>query len=301
MNRLHICMIGYGLHPPWNEGYAVVFRNLYLVLKDYLDISVISAFDPLRGFTTKNNINRTRLFYPYYPFTLIRKRGRYILLDKMTDFVRILRELNSLNRINKIDIIHVYNIGRFMISTPSKILLRKKMVSHILGPTEQSNYFIRDTLFKNFIDAYMCGSTYSYRSLIDSGVQNQKVHLVPPIIDCNVYRPLMHTRDYNKHSFDISYIGNLYPERFPLEILFEMQKLLDAHYNIKLHIYAPDTYLNRKITLKLNAVPHLDKSKFHIMTSNFTEEEKVSFIPNGVNLKEFGGLKKEERTPELAR
>lgn len=75
----------------------------------------------------------------------------------MTDFVRILRELNRLNGINKIDIIHVYNIGRFMISTPSKILLRKKMVSYILGPTEQSNYFIRDTFFKNFIDAYMCG------------------------------------------------------------------------------------------------------------------------------------------------
>ena len=275
---LRVCMIGYGIHPPWNEGCAIIARDLALALRNHVKVFTISAIDCSRNFT-KINFKQSTKVTNYVSsnsiFRASRYKGKYLMPDQLLDAGKIYFMLKHLDSQYHIDIVHVYNISHTVMSTLTKLFSKKSIVVHIFGPSD-----IGDIIAQNFIDAYVCTSELGYSSLINKGLSKQKVHVIPPIIDCSGYRPLEKSSDYSKLStsnnpFIITYIGNVGPKRLPSELIMNIPKLANRRNKLELHVYCPDTLSNRENAMSLKMVLSKSKIKYRIVVSNLREAEKI--------------------------
>lgn len=276
-DSLNVCMIGQGVHPPWNEGCAVVTRNLASNLSKYIDIFMISPIDYFRGFIKEDSdqlFRNVEYVNSNFVFKALRSRGKYFIFDQLLDVAKVHIIMNRLDSRFGIDIVHLCNISHLMCSALTDAFLKKPTVAHIFGSSG-----IGDTLSKNFVDAYACSSRTACSQLIDKGIQNRKVHVIPPIIDCNIYRPLSKLKIQNdlntSDNFVLTYIGNIGDKRLPQELLLEIKEVSKIRRGLELHIYCPDMALNRKNAAMLK--PFLSRSgiKHRIVVSNLKEFEKV--------------------------
>ena len=281
MNRpLQICMIGSGFHRPWIEGCASVAYNLAYALRRQASVSLISLVRAdYFGFAKdghEQNFQSIVYLNPLRVFGSARHRGEYCLTEKMLDAARIGSALKLLDSKHGIDIVHVHNVSHLMISMLAKMLFKKSIVAHVYCVS----YSPGDILARDFIDGYICTSKSSFSYLTDKGLTKEKVHVVPPIIDCNIYRPLndvvVETRpNSQKSSFIVTYAGNIFPERFPPELLREIEKIADMGRNLELRIYTPDTTWNRSIALRLKRSLSRFNIRSHLAITNLSENEKV--------------------------
>jgi len=272
-------MIGYGVHPPWNEGCVVVAHDLALAIQDHADVSVISIIDPYRNFVKERLEQKEmdHLVIDYmdssFFFKVFRCRGEYTLLNQIFDIARTYSSLKSLDSQHGVDIIHVFNVSHLMISMLTKFFLRKAVVVHVLGATS-----LGDILSESLVDAYVCTSKSIYSYLISLGLPLKKVHLIPPAINCELYKPLVHnevgTRARNS-PFNITYFGNLHSERFPIEIITEIQQLSKSRKDLRLLIYCPDTLSNRENARRLEALLSRSNIKHSMEVSNLNQADKI--------------------------
>lgn len=247
---LHVCMIGHGFHAPWNEGCVVAGRNLALALQNHVKVSLISVT------RTDKDIN-------------------YSLSSRLLDSAKIWFQLKSLDLEQRIDIVHIYNVSHFMISTLTKTLLKRRTIAHVFGVSS-----VGDLLSKKFVDAYICTSKRNYFHLISKGVPPEKVHIVPPIINCDVYQPLIENSAEGKlgtseSSFMTTYMGNIFSKRFPPDLITEFKKITKINPNLELAIYTPDSIRNREIAVRLEGLLSNSRINFHLAISNLKEPEKV--------------------------
>jgi len=266
-------MIGYGFHDPWTEGCAIIARDLALTLQDQARVSIISVIDHFRGFRRgKLDDITTRFLDSNYIFRWPKKFGKYLMIDKMVDSVKLWRILRSINSQHEIDIVHVYNISHFLTSAIAKKLLGKNVVAHVVGLS--GAFDIGDMLSNRFVDAYICTSEYTWAHLVKRGVPRKKVHIVPPIIHIT-------ERHYKKKSmtsndsFIIGYMGHLYPKRLPLEVIVKIGELLEKRNNVELLICCPDNPRNREISENMKKVLSGFDAKYHILISNLSQYEKT--------------------------
>ena len=274
-----MCMMGYGVHPPWNEGCVVVAHDLALALQNHADVSMISLIDPYRTSSNEkskqNEMDKLTISYidSSFFFKVSRCRGKYTLLNQIFDVVRTYSTLKSLDSQHGIDIIHVFNVSHLMISMLTKLFLRKAVVVHVLGATS-----LGDILSESLVDAYICTSNSIYSYLISLGLPLEKIHLIPPVINCELYKPLVHnevgTRMRNR-PFNITYFGNLHPERFPMEIIAEIQKLSKSRKHLRLLIYSQDTSSNRENARRLETLLSSSNIKHSVVVSNLNQAEKI--------------------------
>ncbi len=276
-DSLNVCIIGHGVHPPWNEGCAVVTQNLALALSKNVNIFMITSIDFFRGFIKENSDQRftfTEYVNTNFVFKALRSRGKYFLPDQLFNAARLHFIMNELNSRFGIDIVHLCNISHLMCSVLTDIFSKKPTVAHIFNSPG-----IGDTLSRNFIDAYACTSRTTCSHLVNKGIQNRKVHVIPPIINCNVYRPLAKLRIQSElntsDNFILTYIGNIDDKRLPQELILEIKELAKIKPRLELYIYCPDMSLNRKNAVRLKLLLSDSGIKHRIIVSNLKEMEKV--------------------------
>jgi len=139
---------------------------------------------------------------------------------------------------------------------------------------------IGDFLSGAFVDGYICTSKLNCLYLISSGIPERKVHLIPPIIDCNKYRPLSNRESKERlnvpaDSFLVTYIGNLFPQRFPIDVLAELKNLAKEYPEMELALFTPSSFQNQEIAIKLKRLLSGSKIKHRMVVSNLSENEKV--------------------------
>lgn len=287
MNKMHVCMISYGFHPPWVEGCSVIARDLALALRDYVELSIISVrrIDYLSPEINNekqcmNEVEKNLRIYDLRAsslFRFARIRGKFLLPDQILTSVKVWSALKSLDSKHRIDVVHMYNVSHLIMSSLVKNLLRRPAVAHVFSGSSGS---LGEKISKRFVDAYICTSKLSYLRLLSKGFSKHEVYLIPPIIDCNVCRPLT-KEDCRKKlkisndSFVISYIGNLYPERFPLNVIVEIKKLLKVNPNIEVALYAPYSARNKENGLRLKRLLSKAKVKHRVKIFNLNEGEKT--------------------------
>jgi glycosyltransferase involved in cell wall biosynthesis len=248
VESLHVCMIGHGFHSPWNEGCVVAGRDLIIALKNHMKVSVIS------GVRTDKDIN-------------------YGISRRLLDSAQIWARLKSLSSEEQVDIVHIYNASHFAISALTKALLRRKTVAHVFGASSRG-----DLLSANLVDAYICTSKRNYSLLVNKGIPEEKVHVVPPIVNSSIYHPLENPTEKANSSetpFKATYIGNIFPTRFPSQLVAEFEKITKASQRFELAIYAPKSIRNQEIAVGLERLLLNSKIKFHFAVSNLSETEKV--------------------------
>ena len=279
MSKVHVCMISYGFHSPWVEGCSVIARDLTLALRNHTDVSVISLVrTDYLGFKEKNNekIRSVHYLKPNSIFRFARDRGKFLLVDQTFEAARIWSRLKSLNSKQSIDIVHIYNVSHLMISVLAKTFLKKATIVHVFGDASS----IGEKLSKNFVDAYICTSKSNLAHLINNGLPVQNAHFVPPIINCQIYRPLVkencrNSLNVSSASFVVTYIGNLFPERFPLDVIKEIKNITKESPNLELRLYAPHSMRNLESSVKLERLLSRSKIKHQIVISNLNEDDKV--------------------------
>ena len=277
--KLNVCMVGYGFHPPWIEGCSVVARNLALALRRHVRVSLISLVrldypdfsveNPQRDFETVRYLNPLGLFRAFH------YEGKHFKPSLIYDAIRICSALQSLDSKQGVDIVHIHNVSHLVVSAVTKNLLKKKVVVHTFNMSE-----IGDLLSNAFVDGYICTSKLNYLQLINSGLPEWKVHLIPPIIDCNAYRPLSNRESKEKlnvsaDSFLVTYIGNLFPQRFPIDVLTELKNLTKEYPELELALFTPSSFQNQEIAIRLKRLLSSSKIKHRVVVSNLSENEKV--------------------------
>jgi len=286
-------MVGYGFHPPWIEGCSVIARNLALALHSRVNVSMISLMR--LDYTTFSKENSERHFNKIYidPIGLFKsfhRRGKYFKYALIFDVPRVLSALKSLDYKLGLDVVHVHNVSHLVMSALVKSCLNKKTVVHIFNIPG-----IGDLVSNSFVDRYICTSRRSCDHLTEKGIPKRKVCLIPPIIDCKIYRPLPTKKckevlGISQDSFLITYIGNLFPQRFPIETLAEVKKISRRHPDVKLAIYAPSSIQNRRIAIRLDKLLTNSRINHHVMVLNLSETDKV-MVYNASNVIIFPFLK----------
>jgi glycosyltransferase involved in cell wall biosynthesis len=287
-DSLNVCIIGQGVHPPWNEGCAVVTQALATSLSQKVkNIFLISPIDYYRGFdkhTLKSETGISEYIEAGSIFESLRINGKYIYIDQLSDLAKIYRVVNKLNSRFGIDIIHLCNVTHLTCSLLCKIFPKKPIVAHIFGSAG-----LGDILSAKFVNAFACTSQKTCNCLINKGIQAQKVHYIPPIIDYTIYKPtenLIIQTGLKPTNFIITYIGNVNQKRLSDELIIEIGEIAKKRPEIELRVYCPDTSLNRVNAVHLKQLLSNLKVRNYVIVINLTESEKIK-IMNKANLMLF--------------
>lgn len=219
---MHVGIIGYWLHPPWNEGMKNTTRNLVEALREYtdLDVSVVSSYDRgcelienvkyAKSSIIKEIIEKTKFFGAEYD----------LLLN-----ARMARLMYKLCKENDLDLFHLCFASHSIFSFVSKIILKKPVIAQSFGGIKHTKLLsLLNT--PNRIDMHITSS----RGDIQSFPFSSKICLINPIINSSIFRPLNKTlarEHFNlpKDDFIVAYMGSLHETRFPLQLLGIIKEL----------------------------------------------------------------------------
>lgn len=204
----HVCFVGYGLYPPWNEGQKVVSKNIIDALRRYtdLDVSVVSSIE-------KGEVKMEGVRYANTTWFTRHTRGYDPLLD-----AAMIKLISSINKRESIDIIHLFTAHFPVFSLYGKIK-RKTVVAQFFG----NPYFniLKRVRVPRAIDMYI-SSSIEMGWFSDLGIKNFRS--VNPPINTNLFKPadkMMARRYFNlpEDKFIVLYMGNLEEVRFSLNFL----------------------------------------------------------------------------------
>jgi len=240
-----------GFHEPWNWGEVVVMKNLANVLKNILrseEILIYTLVDYNRLFPSMLSqilrADEVKRFYISKPVDLHKFSIRILasVLEK-------LRKENKNKNLSK-TVIHIAGIKELWM-TPISMLKLGKVVIHYFGMTD--HYVIERSLLhsiKQFtapiihktLGFYIATTSPKEYSLLKNVLmkiskKDFSIHLIPPPIDTNIYKP------YPKHialeklstfintnitgdEFVIVYVGGLDENRFPLKVFQVIKNLI---------------------------------------------------------------------------
>ena len=215
---LHICFVGYGIHPPWNEGRKVISKNIIDALKKHtdLDVSVVSSVgkgeEKLKDVEYANTTWLTGYTKGYDP-----------LLD-----AAMIRLISSINKRKNIDIIHLFNAHFPVFSFYGK-RVGKPVVAQFFG----NPYFniLKRLRVPKAIDMYITTSIEN-RWFADLGITN--FQNVNPPINTDLFKPQDKSgaRKYfnlPEDKFILLYMGNLSEVRFSPDFISETKFLREQN------------------------------------------------------------------------
>lgn len=214
----HVCFLGYELHDPWVEGTRVLTRDFMRAL-DTAGVGVSAAStrtgpdDSLAGFDV-SYVN---------PSVISSVARRIDVPGNNVDALLFLRLAAALRRQvsrHEADLIHAGFASHSIFSIVSKIPPSTPFVAHLFGKVEHQQWLKRLGTIER-VDAYVTSSDLDVSTLQALGVDEAKIHRVPPPIyppdgDRKAGRRLL---DVSHDSFVVGYLGNVDEERFPTSFL----------------------------------------------------------------------------------
>jgi glycosyltransferase involved in cell wall biosynthesis len=230
-------------------------------------------------------IKPSRLFKPFH------LKGRYTPFSLIYDVPKIVSAVRKLERKENIDILHINNISHVAMSIVSKLQLQKKTLVHFFNVPH-----FQDVLCSPFVSTFICTSKMAWSYLQSKGIAENKIKLVPPIIDCVTYHPMSATKckeqlGISRESFLVTYIGNLYPQRFPPQTIRSIQKVSEKYPTINLAIFAPNSIQNRSLLPTLKYLLQKSRVKHLIILSNLSEFDR-NLVYNASDVIIFPSIKK---------
>lgn len=177
-----------------------------------------------------------------------------------------------------VNIVNCFRYPRIFV----KKMLKAPVVLHFYIPHLRGRYMLR--LFGNKADLFIASSQGVAQYLEGHGISKEKVAIVYPPVDTELYKPLSKypvrsQLDLPKENKIILYIGNLKPTRFPEDkILRVMEELAKEIPETLFLIFAPKNNLNieraNQIRMKAETLGLVDKVKVRV--ENLSEKEKTS-------------------------
>lgn len=233
-----VLVLGRALHAPWNEGARVIGRDTARALAVHHKVRTVSLTE--RQFLGQDDALLDVEHIGVSPGI----KGDYAALPRVT------RRVGALLNEQPADVVHL--IGLPLVLVPllrrriRRVVVHITMVQHAyLGHIDQLRATLGWRLFDRWIDAYACTSQPVYEALVRQGYPQHKLHVVPPPLDMQCFRP-MNRADARRwlgvgdNEFVVVYIGTVSPLRFPArEVVAALQEAKTAIPLLRLEIIAP--------------------------------------------------------------
>ena len=209
---IHVCFVGYGISPPWNEGRKVVSRNIINALRKYssLDISVISSTDGEGKMDSVMYVNT-----PWFTRHVLKSHYE---LDPILN-ISMLSLINFINKKNEIDLFHLLYIN-FPLFLHYARKLKKNVVIQFFGDPK-INFLRRFRVLPEGVNAYITTSM-EVEWAARLGVKG--IWRVNPPIDTDVFKPISKSKarehfNLPEDDFIALYLGNVTNLRFSPDFL----------------------------------------------------------------------------------
>ena len=227
----HVCFVGYGIYPPWNEGRKVISRNILDALKQHTDLDVSAVSSAGKGYERKKGVeyaNTTRLT----SYT----KGYDPLLD-----AAMIKLISSINKRKSIDIIHLFTTHFPVFSFYAK-RIGIPVVAHFFGNPHLNK--LKRLRVPRAIDMYITTSIET-DWFADLGITN--FQNVNPPINTDIFKSAdkIKARRYFKlpaDKFIVLYMGNLSEVRFSPNLLSETKFLRDPNILLVIAANLIDSY-----------------------------------------------------------
>jgi glycosyltransferase involved in cell wall biosynthesis len=232
--------VGRALHGPWNEGARMIARNL---------IHSAALFRPVRVLSLTNELFRSQPAGEL-PIGHVYTRLPYGALADYASLPRMLRRLDALLSQDVVTVAHL--IGMPLALAP---WLRRRGVAVVAHATLAGHAYLSRIerfraacgwrAFEHWVDAYACSSDAVRAHLARMGCNPRKLHLVPPPVDIQRFRPasraeLRRAAGIPADAFVVLYVGSVSPLRFPLEHLLPALEAAGADIpGLRLEVVAP--------------------------------------------------------------
>jgi len=274
---MHICVVGYGLHPPWNEGMKNTTKNLIEALREHtdLDVSVISSYDEncellegvryAKSSAIKNILRK------------ISHLGGFRIHEYEYDLLmnyRMAKLIKEINHEKEIDIFHLFFASHSFFSYFAK-KLNKPVIAQTFGAVKHHGW-LRILQTNKRIDAYITTSNEDISSLQSLAFPEERICKINPIIDTDHFKQEGKeiAREYfglHEDDFIAGYIGNLFQERFPMEILSKIKEIVEEKRDFKFLIISHNK--NEQMEKEIARLGISKNILYKVM--NLSEEEKV--------------------------
>jgi alpha-maltose-1-phosphate synthase len=170
-------------------------------------------FGAINGFFDVSDIPNTRLT----PFHKI----------SMTYFsTRLLKELNGFDVIHAVETYHAFTLQCALLKNIYKFKLFSTCWENIPYPHPSFEGRLNRTVVKNKADLLIAVTEKSKHALMEEGVNEKKIVVIPPGIDLDRFRPFRSKlREFFQEEIVILFIGRLTEEKGIIELLNAMEQI----------------------------------------------------------------------------
>lgn len=277
-DRSSVLVLGRGIHGPWNEGGRVITRNL---------IQVIGQMRPVHALSLTQDRFREQALQVSYVSHLF----NHLEYGAKSDYLSIPHVANYVKKLvqeYRVEVAHLLNVPLAL----APILQNHgvKVVSHVVltrqmyqGKVERARAILGWRVFDQWVTAYACNCEQIRESLAAQGYPKEKLHLVPPPTDTNLFKAMDRVAARRKlglpeDAFIVAYIGTISPLRFPAgEIVQALQKAAPQIPNLRMEIFAPVATHAYNIEWAKEHVRHAEETSIPLTTHlhDLSETEKV--------------------------
>jgi glycosyltransferase involved in cell wall biosynthesis len=238
--RQGILVLGRAMHPPWNEGTRMIARGLAETAGELRSTRVISLTHP--SFAADATADP--------PIEHVAARGGY---GPVSDWLALPGIASRGRRIAAgADVGVAHLVGLPLALAPVLRARGPRIVAHVTlaehvyaNRVERFRAAAAWRVFDPWIDAYAATSPSVRDALAEQGVNERKLHLVPPPLALGTFRQVDRSAaraalGIAPESFAVIYMGTVSPLRFPAEMIIRaLDQAAPRTPGLRLDVFAP--------------------------------------------------------------
>lgn len=224
----NVCVLGYGLHPPWSEGTRVLTRDIVrsLIGARGIDVSCLSTIGA--GETPAEELPITYVHESIVGDFVERVGGYRYNLDAVM-IARLFRRF--IERARNAEVVHAGFASHTMFSALADAVSDAAFVAQTFGGIEHVELAQRLGTFDR-IDAYVSCSRGDLETLHELGVPERKLHAVDaPVFTTDFDTPGSENAraefSVDDDDFVVGYLGNVNEHRFPRAVAARIEEFAD--------------------------------------------------------------------------
>lgn len=225
MSAMEVCVLGYGLHPPWSEGTRVVTRDQMRALQDRETISVRGISTLRRGMTPAIDLDISYVNESIVG-DFVERRGGYRYNRDVPMLGRLCWRLTRELRRRQPEVLHIGFASHTVFTLLNDLVGDAAVVAQTFGGLEHTALLQRIGTPER-IDAYVTTSPGDIDALASFGIPDEKCHRLNPAVFLGEFGnvPGAEARrrfDLPDDAFVAGYFGNVNEARFPYEFAAEL-------------------------------------------------------------------------------
>jgi glycosyltransferase involved in cell wall biosynthesis len=235
-----VLVVGRALHPPWNEGTRVLAREVARLAAGVRPTVAVSVTAP--EFLDAGD--------PDVAVRHVGARGGYGIASDYGTLPALARAVVRAARTERIAVAHLVGapaaLAPLLRANAVRVVTHVTLTNHVYqSRLERLRAAAARRVYGRLVDAYACAAEPLRRDLADAGYPESALHVVPPPLDLDVFRPVPRAEaraalGMDQDAFSVVYVGTISPARFPAPAVGRaLDRLAEGGRPVSLDVFAP--------------------------------------------------------------